>query len=508
VLLAAWIGCLSVGAPPVPAASRCRPLAAGAVERSLAAGREVVERRVEIRGDLRLPTRVRGRLSLRDSCLRGDLVGRSSTFHSFVDLSGTSVGGRIDLSGADVHGPFFLTGTRSGARARFDFAMFRRRAVLDGAGFDGRTSFRGADFLGAAGFTGSSFARRVTFSQASFARGADFAGARFGAAARFRGADFRSIADFTAAAFSAAVSFERSRFGDESDFTSAIFGARRAPSFTGARLGTRSAFVGALFAGGANFAASTTPGNVDFDQATFQGRADFAAVRYGGTASFTGARFATTLVYDQAMIAALVLKDITLAADGIVLPALQAQAEGFRGGRIASLELDPAAVDRVRVGVVESTKETREAALSLVEAAARSAGDLGAANEARVRRLTLVREARPPVLREADWVVLWGIGGYLVRPSHPAAAVLLLVLVAALVRTWIHRRERAALSETIRGAGADLRASAGAVAGLRLGRSPWRDTEVLAHKALIVVLIISVGNVWPPARELLEAVIP
>jgi uncharacterized protein YjbI with pentapeptide repeats len=381
--------------------------------------------------------------------------------------------------------------------------------VVTGAVFGGPAVFTGASFQGASRFRQAQFLRAANFGFAGFDDAADFAAAVFVGPASFGGAEFRSVADFTGATFSDSAAFDTARFSGAADFVGATFDPtahRHAPpaSFKSTRFDGGGSFFGAQFLAGADFGLTQAAGALDFETATFQHDAVFSTARFLQGIDFSRAEFTQgVLDLDQSSASEVDLTGTTLARTVVVLPD-----PALGAGRVDNLRLDPADVGKIRQGSEAGTRATREQALGLVESAARSAGDNRAANEAQVRRLTLIRQSRSVVPRVLDYLFLWGIGGYLVRPLHPALAILVLLLVGTLVRAAAERRRQPALAVGVE-LRDGLRGSAASLTRLSLWKgSAAQQLEALAYKLLILLLILNLGNVWPSIRSLWEGLAP
>jgi uncharacterized protein YjbI with pentapeptide repeats len=485
-----------LGAPGTARAAGYKPLSVETVQRMVSQGQPVVEEGVEIRGSLRLPKEVRATLVLRNSHITGDLLATSTEFRSIVDLTGTSIDGRSD----------------------FSFAELERVAVFEGTSFTGPASFAKADFHGVAAFRSATFSAPVDFTHASFDRVADLAFVTFKRKAVIADVDFRGVVDLEGSTFSGSVSFDDSRFEGQARFTGRIFDTPEPASFLAVRFDGGADFSGVSFGRGAVFDLSEAQGNLGFQQATFQGDASFSTVQYSGKTDFSGASFHGFLNFDQAIVESLDLGDASLGKASIVFPRLGRTREDtltgqpIRGGRITELRLDPGAVARIRVGdpnASRESRETRERALGLVETGARRGGDLDAANEARILRWNLERKDWPPVLRELNWAVGWEVGGYLLSPIHPALAIVGLFLIGVLVRALANLRWRRKCGMILAGLGKDASNAFSAFAKIRRkGASRLFWAEALSQKILVLVLIASVGDVWPSVRTLVEEVLP
>ena len=148
------------------------------------------------------------------------------------------------------------------------------------------------------------------------------------------------------------------------------------------------------------------------------------------------------------------------------------------------------------------------ARLQQFETAALSAGDLAAANEARVLRLSLNRKNETPVLRALDWAFAWEVGGYLVRPWHPVLALLALFLLGVLVRSVAHRRDRSGIQGVLAGLSED---ASGAFRSFRRikpeGRASLVAIESFAYTLLTVVLLVNLEGVSSSIHQLVQGIV-
>ena len=216
-------------------------------------------------------------------------------------------------------------------------------------------------------------------------------------------------------------------------------------------------------------------------------------------------------MFDQATIDNLNLDGAVLAST-LLLP----DPRGIGG--ISNLHMDPADVGHIRAvasGPKEGsaqpsgTRSARERALALIETAARSGGDLAAANQAEIRRLTLERQDEGPIRASLDWTLGWEIGGYLVRPWHPFFALLAFFVLAALVRSWKARHDRRGLKARVRGFAKDLWQSVTAIWRFNPGDGgAGRVAEQFITKFLVLAFVLSVGNAEPGVSPIVKGILP
>jgi uncharacterized protein YjbI with pentapeptide repeats len=492
---------LPVGAP---AARQDRVVAARNIVRWLEAGRPVIENNVVIRGDIRVPTQVKAPVTIRHSVVLGRFNASSSTFDQLVDLSGTSVHGTLDLSFARTTGPILLEGFTSRARANFDYAFFGDAAVFSSAHFDARATFAGTTFADGALLNHAAFKRTADFRYAQFRGDTQFVRSTFNARVWFAGTEFDSAADFSRSEFDGNVSFSTAHFRRSLDLSAAMFCGEKPVRFADAHFDGGATFVLAGFSAGASFLRTTAAGDMDFEGTTFDGNAWFQRSRFEAVADFRRADFSNVLNFDEAELSQLDLSGATLEAGPLVLPDPR-----LGPGHLDDIRMDPGEIGDVRAGNNRETRASREHALSLVESAARSAGDLSAANEAAERRLTLERQDRGSALAVLDWAIYWGVLGYLVRPLHPLFALLALILIGATVRSARRARAKRSLRGAAGGFVPDSGRSLSSLWRFRLGEgTAGEQVEATVSKVLFAALLLSLANVWPPISSLVKGVLP
>jgi hypothetical protein len=152
--------------------------------------------------------------------------------------------------------------------------------------------------------------------------------------------------------------------------------------------------------------------------------------------------------------------------------------------------------------------------------AARHADDLAAANEAAVLRLGLERHSMPVVVRQLDWAFAWGVGGYLVRPWHPATALFVLFGIGVLIRAVARRRDRHGAKAVVAGLVDDADGAFHSFKKITPDRNPKagdpprsaRDTrllqlEVVVYTVLTLVFVVNLESVSPSIRNLVEGLL-
>jgi uncharacterized protein YjbI with pentapeptide repeats len=502
---------LVLAALAVPAAARTgvglHPIRSTALERRLAAGKAVELSRVRVVGELRFPAHVSAPVVLRDSLFAGRILARSSSFENLLDLSGSSFASDANFSEARFGGPVLLARTRTSSRSvlGFDFTVFDGPAVFTRAQIHGPVSFAGTQFGSSSRFDLAHFNRNARFGFAIFGDLADFQATTFAGTASFRAVEFRSVADFSDAQFDGNATFDGARFSAATDFSGGYF----LPS--GRMVGSPASFRFVHFAEGASFRSRAFGRGVVFDGATasgplgfqgtiFQGDASFDTVDFSAEADFSQAELNGLVNFEQARLARLDFDGAVFNESRLVLPN-----DRNHSGRLDDLRMDPNDVRYVYQGTQKGARKAREHAFALVEKAARSGGDLGAAAEAGVRRRTLGRQDDDLPLHVLDWAFYWQIAGYFQRPLHPLYALVALFLLGVLVRLAWRAGARDGWAH-LRGLLQDIRESLGSIFGK--GKGLVSSGEALLAKVLLAVLILCVANVWPPVSDLLKGVLP
>ena len=498
-------------------AAPLRVVSARTILRRVDHGLPVQERNVEVRGALRLPASIAAPFVLRRSRIVGSIRGVSTTFNGVFDLSNTTVTGSLNLPYSEFHAPVLLRGTRVRGRLRLDFASFDEAVLMDNSVLSGESSFTGSVFRGPVRFTASTFAHGATFELAEFGDLGVFERTQFGGSTSFANAEFRSDADFGSAAFRGPSSFDRVRFFGGADYDGAYFTSGSA--FDYARFEGDTTFGGTVFLRRASFASAVAGAQLDFGGAQFNDsvyftRAQLEGADFSGGAKVGGTEFSGPVVFEEATVA-----DLNL--DGAAIDSTLRLPDPRGVGGIQDLRMDPGDVDRIQAvesstasgngGPRYGTRAAREAALALIETAARSGGDLAAADTAEVHRLTLERQDENFFLAALNWGVGWQIGGYLVRPLHPLVALVVLLFLVALARSWKARgtSDRTGPSGKLRGFRDDLRTGVSALWTFDpAGGGFLRLFEQVATKALVVAFVLSVGNVEPSLSPVVKGVLP
>ena len=180
--------------------------------------------------------------------------------------------------------------------------------------------------------------------------------------------------------------------------------------------------------------------------------------------------------------------------------------------RLDKLEIDPDLIGRATSPSV--------ALYGALGAAARHADDLGAANEAAVLRLGRERHSMPVVVRQLDWAFAWGVGGYLVRPWHPAIALLVLFGIGVLVRAVARRRDRHGAKAVSPGSSTTPTAPftrsrrsrptaipKPAIRHAAPGTRGCCNSKLSSYTVLTLVLVVNLESVSPSIRNLVEGLL-
>jgi hypothetical protein len=479
---------------PSPAVGKRRStIEASTLLTTLEAGRPVVRTGVDVHGDLHLPRALNAPLILRDSRVGGDIIGAYGSFSRILDFSGSEIRGSADFRGARFESPFLFEGSRVRGVSSFSLAVFAEGARFGGARFEGRAAFSVASFDGVVSFASARFERAVTFSAT----------------------EFGPFTNFSSTSFADRSDFSDARFGARADFIGATFGANSSagPSvdFSRASFDGGATFLLADVQRDAVFALATSSGDMDFQGAKFRGAgvapakaqdvpvADFSTARFFRAVSFIDAELDGFVSFDQAVVADLDLSEAALQGR-LRLPLGQRSR-----GRIGSLRLDLDDAERID-GPGEDDRPAQEAALALAESSARAADDLETANDARMRRLTIVRHRKGAIAEAVDFSVDYGIWGYGVRPFHQLLAIGAIVAVGTAARWRKRHGSPASFGSRLRGAIKALGDSLGTLLRLQPPKGGWNVFEYLVFKVLAVLLVLNAANVWPVSRELIEGI--
>ncbi len=336
------------------------------------------------------------------------------------DREGVVLGGALDLRPVGIvrspvrcHRCTFL-----GSFEATD-VVFERLVDLMGSTFAAPLRMRGTTFREPALFDGATFAADVTLASTRFLDGASFSAATFEHQASFEGARVARTGDFSQCKFFESVAFTRSQFDGKADFTQATFSGDG--RFDSSDLDAGGSFRAAEFTGRALFERLTLGKTLDFRGATFAGDAILNYVEGPGTLSLEGIK----VIHDEHSVP----HDRGQPCHG------DPKEKGDHG---AHLFTDQIAVEHLRMevdscGFVRGS-DAQKRLLEIIERSAEAREDLGVANDARFRRLSIEGAEKKGLARRADRVLYRAVAGYFVKPLHPLSALLLLLVAASFVR--------------------------------------------------------------------------
>jgi Pentapeptide repeats (9 copies) len=410
---------------------------------------------------------VKHSFSCRSCTIKGRVLGDDVVFDSTLDLSGAELSNAVLMRRATFHGRLLLGRTRGdggrpssfAGRVDFAFSRFDDLATFVGASFAADADFTAAQFRSASIFADAFFSNqtKVSFEQTSFAGPADFRQTTFDGPVGFEAAKFEGDADFSDAAFAKTARFVQTKFGRDATFLGALF------TYDGGQTS------------GVTFGGSTGERDFVFDLAQFSGGAIFRQTVAAGSLSFREADLKSErdklLVFDRA------------SAQGLLMDV---------DGALRAVQ--PA---------------DRQRALRLIEAGAKTRGDLGVANDARFS-LEVLKSREQPLYRRIPNVIFYRlVAGYFVRPLHPIVALLVLVSAFALLRVLRTSAEMRgfvprASSAASRFGHAFLDALALIAPG---GDATGRRIEALAYRLLIVCALIGLAQSNPTLREMFDALL-
>ncbi|HEX2055962.1 MAG TPA: pentapeptide repeat-containing protein, partial [Nitrospiraceae bacterium] len=168
---------------------------------------------------------VSGRLSIRDSEVRGRIVNPTRTERLVISgpviLSGTRFQEAVDLSRTVFLGVMDCSSASFAKESYFVQARFQQPALFTQTVFGPHTRFHRSVFRGAANFYHAQFSGLAELLEVSFEQGANFSGARFGSGTGLSGSRFSGTADFFEARFDGDVYFLFTRFEREARFRDA-----------------------------------------------------------------------------------------------------------------------------------------------------------------------------------------------------------------------------------------------------------------------------------------------
>lgn len=486
-------------------------VAAADLVRRAAAGESISHRGVTVEGDVDLQSvgTVTGLFRCQGCQFTGSFRAADVVFEKVFELRDSSGAG----SPSTVKGDLDLTGATFNDRASFDGTMFVGVGHVIASRFLGGVSLRRTSFRGPVTFDETHVAGEALFAESTFEAGATFSGTTFEGGANFFRALFKGDGVFTAAIFKGPA-----------NFFLAVF--RKTASFDRAELGA-----------GGNFRAThfdyegATPDEAEKGSDT-EIEVKFDNVHSAGPLDFDGATFADTVSFTQfASSGPVSLEGILIVRGEILIE---------RNFSVGDLEMDVESVRKV--------SGTKEILLQLIERSAQRRGDLSVANDARYELLSLQGKESTGVKGFVDTAFYRGVGGYLVRPLHPVAAFLVLLMVGTLVRSvrrWrdrgggqpggctvarapvaggvLNRSRRAVLlsQKTVTAVLGGLVAGLGVafrrkpdprieigngerVRAYLLAAARW--SEFLTYKVLIAVSLLAVGNSSTAIRPIIDAV--
>jgi uncharacterized protein YjbI with pentapeptide repeats len=470
--------------------------------------------------------------------------------------SGITVKGAVDLTAIGaVRGVVACRGCTFRGRVDARHVVFERELDLVETTFERDADFGGAHFeqpvlFGVAATVGGCNALVDPRVQPPpvFGRSADFAYATFDDLAVFEGMRFRGRADFTSARFRAVARLGNTRFCAAVSFADASFS--REGVFSHAAF-NRVDFTGAVFAGPADFRDATYGPIADFTETTFAGRADFSQIWVPRRAIFDSAHFMAGAYFEQVLLGQVVpadwpglaaaargprplllfdhasvdglltLKGATLFG-GVQLNSVSARAiviEQAEFDSTSALFMSDVTADTLSISPDELAKHLRAppaqqlAALRMVEATAKTDGDLGRANDARYQIQVLESADDSWPQRVGDAALYRWVAGYFVQPLRPVVWLLVAILVAASLRA-VHRQAEDAERPRKPGRVA-LAASRFATelaytvtpGGDKDQKPPLRRAELTVYAVLLGCFVLSLANTNPTLRQMVEGLL-
>lgn len=455
-------------------------------------------------GDLELHGTDRG-LTCRDCIFAGNVTARDVHFVEPVDLSGSTISGKLDLSGARFDRSLYARGTT------FDGIVDLRRSRTSGAFDVSGATFRAPALFGSPLGTHKSFSGTADFSLATFTQLATFENAYFGGTTDFTLARFDAEAILSEGTSDARLVFRRTIFSGPADFDGFTF--NEAADFHAAEFRGPADFSQSEFLGQATFADSRFDTGASFLATSFYGATSFANVEAAGTLDFTLAEF------DRATDFAYAASDRTTSFADAVFGARGKL--DFSKVSFAGLQMSVPSVLR---SVDDEGERDRERVLDLLESSAKERNDLSLANDAHYARQVLRSRHHGWFLRGLDFAFYRTSAGYFVRPLNPLATLLAIAAVFALARAFRYERSRrpeppaatpGARARARRTGRLALHTTGGFPEKLRetlVAIVPRRDAkgaapraEVLAYRALSACILIGLANSNPTLRQMFNA---
>ena len=391
------------------------------VVRALAAGRSFDRRNLSIIGDVNMGRLrvVRVGLRCQHCTLEGSLLGRDVRFKDVVDLSGTTVTGRVDLRGALFgRGLAWRDGSIDGTTSA-SLAVFRNLVDANGLSFGRRADFTGARFLAAANFGAADFRGPALFDGVAFGGTATFTSG--GRVPGHQGAEPSHCPQGQAGSFSADASFTGATF-TAADFRGRCFHATA--SFAEVIVHGPAAFDGAWFLHQANFENAVITGDLSFLASRFKSTADFDGVVVGADLNFDYAELAGRTMLSHAAVTGTLSFWLTISGAKDSL-------EASRNLRAGGLVLDPNDIAWVAGSGAQINM------LQRVERTARASGQIDVANNARFAWLQMASAHQKGIAGMPDHLLYRDIAGYLVRPWYPVRTLLLLIAAGIIVNAMM-----------------------------------------------------------------------
>jgi uncharacterized protein YjbI with pentapeptide repeats len=527
IAAAATVALAAVGSPA--AAARVEPGGNGRPERAslpcdnvldadvlvahLARGGRFLCSGITVKGavDLTAIGVVRGVVACRGCTFTGRVDARHVVFQRELDLVETTFERDVDFGGAHFEQPVFfgVAATAVDCDGLIDPRVpppeFRRSANFAYATFADLAIFEGMRFLGKADFTSTRFRAVARLGATRFCAAVSFADASFSRESVFSHAAFDRVVDYTGAVFARPADFRDARFGPIANFTETTFAAR------------------------ADFSRITAPRGASFDSARFMAGAYFEQVLLGQNDSAYWPGLAAAgrgprplLLFDNASVdGPLTLKGARLYG-GVQLNAVSAQEIVIEQAEFdsrsvlfmsdvtaAALSISPDDLAQH----LEAKPAERLAALRMVEATAKTDGDLGRANDARYEIQVLESTDDPLPQRVGDAALYRWVAGYFVQPLRPVVWLVLAILVAASLRAVQRQAENAQQSRKPgRVALAAGRFAAELAYTITPGgdkdqKPPLRRAELTVYAVLLGCFVLSLANTNPTLRQMVEGLL-
>jgi uncharacterized protein YjbI with pentapeptide repeats len=527
IAAAATIALAAVGSPA--AAARVEPGGTGRPERAslrcdhvvdgdalvahLARGGHFLCSGITVRGgvDLTAIGVVRGVVACRGCTFTGRVDAQHVVFERELDLVETTFARDVDFGGAHFEQPvlFGFAATADACDALVDPRVhsppvFRRSADFAYATFDDLAVFEGMRFLGRADFTSTRFRAATRLGNTRFCAAVSFADASFSREGVFSHAAFDRV-DFTGAVFARPADFRHATFGPIADFTETTF------------------------AGRADFSQISVPGKASFASAHFVAGAYFEQVQLGRIVPADWPALATprraprpNLVFEYASVdGPLTLKGAALFGDvrlndasarAIVIEQAEFDSKSalfMTDVAAGALSISPDDLARH----LRASRAERLAALRMVEATAKTDGDLGRANDARYEIQVLESADDSWPQRVGDAALYRWVAGYFVQPLRPVVWLVVAILVAASLRA-LHRQAEDAEQDRTPGRVA-LAASRFAAelaytitpGGDKDQKPPLRRAELTVYAVLLGCFVLSLANTNPTLRQMVEGLL-